>query len=111
MAKPDHAAFAYLSNTSADPLAPALPGAVHALGMLESPQRPRPKTADIAMAVYALSRLLADSHAHHHARANDLPTEPSRWPLTSVYTEGLAAAVHYLNEYASLLGHGAGPVR
>lgn len=103
MAKPDHAVFVHPSNTSVDPLASALPGVV--------PQRPRSKAADIAMAVYAISRLLADSHAHHHARANDLPTEPSRWPLTSVYTEGLTVAVHYLNEYASLLGHGAGPVR
>ena len=106
MATPDHTALARPSNPF-DGNFTSTPGRPpRSADAVELSQRAyHPDTAGIAVAVYAISCLLADSDAFHRAQANDLPTEPHRWPLTSVYAEGLAAAVHYLNQYAGTLGH------
>ncbi|SFS18908.1 hypothetical protein SAMN05216570_3848 [Dyella sp. OK004] len=63
------------------------------------------KLAGIAMAINVITGLLANSDAFRDAQAHDEPTDPGHWPLAPGCTEGLFAAVYFLNQYAETLSH------
>src|ERR1700743_184057 len=76
----------------------------HSADTLEATQqRICSKLAGIEVAVHGLQCLLYGSDAFHGARGRRLPTEPSRWPLTSVHVANFAVAIHFLKEYAGVL--------
>jgi hypothetical protein len=60
---------------------------------------------DIALAVFALTRLRYDSERYRKAQAWGLPVKPVEWPLSIAVTASLATAIHCLRQYAGLLGH------
>ena len=60
---------------------------------------------DIALAVLALTRLRVDSEQCRNARARGFPGRPLEWPLPVAVTASLGTAIHFLQQYANLLGH------
>ena len=58
----------------------------------------------IAQVADTLARLLADSESCLRAQHLGWPTEPARWPFGAIYAESIGAAVHYLRQYAGMLG-------
>jgi hypothetical protein len=69
----------------------------------ESTPRPLTPRDGIAQVADTLADLLADSEACLHAPHLGWPTEPSRWPFTSVYADGIGSAIHDLCQYPGLL--------
>jgi len=59
---------------------------------------------DIALAVLALTRLRLDSEQCRHAQSRGFPGRPLSWPLPVAVTASLGTAIHYLQQYARLLG-------
>jgi hypothetical protein len=105
MATPDHKALVRPSNPFDGTFSPFPRRPRHSADTLEATQqRICSKLAGIEIAVHGLQCLLDDSDAFHGARASGLPTEPSRWPLTSVHVANFAVAIHFLKEYAGVLG-------
>jgi len=62
------------------------------------------KREGIGVAVYALSRLLIESAEYQRALDDGKPVGFSSWPLPASYSEGVISAIHYLNQYAKMLG-------
>jgi hypothetical protein len=70
------------------------------------PETPRHGTRDdIALVVLALTRLCHDSEQCRKAQARGFSGRPLEWPLSGTVTVNLGAAIHCLQQYASLLGH------
>ena len=51
-----------------------------------------------------LADLLTDSGASRHTQCLGWPMEPSRWPFTSVYADGIGTAIRYPHQHAGMLG-------
>ncbi|MFC4764268.1 hypothetical protein [Dyella koreensis] len=66
-------------------------------------QRRAAQLGGIAMAINAITCLLANSEAFRDAQANSVSVEPGHWPLTATCTEGLFAGVFFLAQYAESL--------
>ena len=105
MAVHDHKAPARPSAKPDGTLIPPPPDSRNANYLGKTQQAQALTTIDsIAVAVQTLANLLADSDAYANAQSHGLPVEPSRWPLTSVFSDGMAAAIHHLQQYAGMLG-------
>jgi len=74
-------------------------------GLRWRPWQPCCVEARIALAINAVTCLLANSDAFRDAQAHDPYTEPGDGPLPPACTDGLYAAIYFLNQYAETLSH------
>ena len=102
MAAPDHTAlirrfFAMDGTLTAPSSSP------RSAGLWEFTERPLTSRDGVAKVADTLADLLTDSGASRHTQCLGWPMEPSRWPFTSVYADGIGAAVHDLRPCTELL--------
>ncbi|GAB2793662.1 hypothetical protein [Dyella kyungheensis] len=103
MAAPDHTARIRPSF----PMDGALAAPLDRLRVADGAQftlHPLAPREGIAQVADTLARLLADSESCLRAQHLGWPTEPARWPFGAIYAESIGAAVHYLRQYAGMLG-------
>jgi len=105
MAKPDHTAPARPSGSPDDKPTNPLSRPFYLDAADDPRQHVLAKLGSIAMAINVITCLLANSDAFRDAQAHNEPTEPGHWPLAPGYTEGLFAAIYFLNQYAETLSH------
>ena len=102
MAAPDHTAR-IRPSFPVDGTLTSLPDRLRLASAAMPMQRCLTSRDGITQVADTLSHLLTDSEAYLRAQRLGWPTEPSRWPFTSVYADGLGAAIHYLRQYAGML--------
>ena len=103
MAAPDHTA----RNRPSLPTDGALTAPPDRLRVADRAQvtlHPLTPQEGIAQVADTLARLLSDSESCLRAQHLGWPTEPGRWPFSPVYAESVGAAIHYLRQYAGMLG-------
>lgn len=103
MAAPDHTA----RNRPSFPMDGALTAPLDRLRTADRAQctlHPLTPREGIAQVADTLARLLSDNESCLRAQHLGWPTEPGRWPFSPVYAESIGAAIHYLRQYAGMLG-------
>ena len=103
MAAPDHTVLIrpFFAMDGAFSSPPSWPRIAATGEFTQRPLTPRDGMTEVAD---TLADLLADSEACLHTQCLGWPMEPSRWPFTSVYADGIGTEIRYPHQHAGMLG-------
>lgn len=104
MAVHDHKAPARLQTPPGDTFTSSS-GATHPASCTQAASPCLSTLDDLALAAFALSRLLHYNACCGKARVGHTSARQVEWPLPPLFEEGLTTALQCLQQYAGTLGH------